>query len=107
MYNFFSCLRTVIFTFVGKVVKYLLNICAWFSRYCESMQCIIGWSEKNFFFDIILLGVRKLDKCAKNTIKSVFVGLHAEMPLLSPFSGLAALNFQNFAITFDSDMVET
>ena len=68
---------------------------------------ILGWSEKNFFFDINLLGVRKLDKCAKNTIKFVFVGLHAEMSLLLSFSGLAALNFQNFAITFDSDMVET
>ena len=67
----------------------------------------LGWGEKNFFFDINLLGVRKLGKWAKNTIKSAFVGLHAEKSVLPPSSGSAALNFQNFAITFDSDIAET
>ena len=63
--------------------------------------------KKTFFFDINLLGVRKLGKWTKNTIKFVFVGLHAEMFVLPPSSGLAAPDFQNFAITFDSDFAET
>ena len=71
------------------------------------LQCIVGWSEKKFFFNINLLVVRKLGKWAKNTIKFVFVGLHAEMPVLPPSSGMAAPNFQKFAVTFDSDIAET
>ena len=35
------------------------------------------------------------------------MGLHAEMSELPPSSGSAAPNFQKFAITFDSDIVET
>ena len=44
---------------------------------------------------------------AENTIKSVFVELHAEMSVLPPSSGSAAPHFQKFAITFDSDNTET
>ena len=69
--------------------------------------CLLGWCEKNFFFDINLLGVRKLGKWAKNIIRSVFVGLHAEMSVLPPSSGSSTPNFQKFAITFDSDIAET
>ena len=53
--------------------------------------------EKNFFFDINFFRIRKLGKWAKNTIKSFFVGLHAEMSVLPPFSGSAAHNFQKCA----------
>ena len=61
----------------------------------------------NFFFDINLLGVRKLGKWAENTIKFVFVVLHVEMPVLPPSSGTAAPSFQKFSLTFDSDITET
>ena len=63
--------------------------------------------RKNFFFDINLLGVRKLSKWAKNTIKSVFEGLHAEMSVLPLSNGSATPNFQKIAIAFDSDIEET
>ena len=64
--------------------------------------------KKIFFFDINVLGVRKLGKWAKNTNKSVLGwGVHAEMSVLPPSSGSAAPNFQKFAVTFDSDIAET
>ena len=68
---------------------------------------LVGWSEKNFFLDFNLLGVTKLGKWAENTIKSIFVGLYAEMSVLPPSSDSAAPNFQKFALTFDSDIAET
>ena len=51
--------------------------------------------------------VRKLGKWAKNTIKSVFVGLYAETPVLPLSSNTTTPNFQKFAVIFDSDIAET
>ena len=67
----------------------------------------LGWSENNFFFDINLQMVRKLGKWTKNTIKSVFVGLYAETPVLPLSSDTTPPNFQKFAVIFDSDIAET
>ena len=61
--------------------------------------CSLGWSEKNFLFQIDFPGVTKVGIWSKNMFKSGFAWLQAKMAVLLPSSGLSDPNFAKLVIT--------
>ena len=59
----------------------------------------LGWSEKNFLFQINFPGVKKVGIWSKNMFKSGFAWLHAKMAVLPLSSGLSDPNFAKFVIS--------